>query len=60
MYARKKNDGRHITVMDFKKGGQWTFTLDEFDQLEEGLQKYIAIIKEDIEKGRWDYTGPHT
>jgi hypothetical protein len=60
MYVRKKKDGRHITVIDFKRGGQLTFTFDEFDLLDKDLQKYIAGIKEDIDKGRWEYTGPHT
>ncbi|MFE1243427.1 hypothetical protein ACFW35_04775 [Fictibacillus sp. NPDC058756] len=56
------NFNRKVTVMDFKKARQITFTTDEIegDEMEDDLKEYMRDQLEKIETGYWDYTYSHT
>jgi hypothetical protein len=53
---------RKVTVMDFKKARQITFTVDEIegDEMEDDLKEFMRGQLEKVESGYWDYTGKHT
>jgi hypothetical protein len=55
------SQNRKITVMDFKKTRQITFTIDEIedDEMEEDLKEFMLknIVK--VNSGYWDYSGKH-
>jgi malate synthase len=56
------SSNRKITVMDFQKARQITFTVNETEseEMEEDLKEFIRGHLEKVETGYWDYTGSHT
>lgn len=58
MYARFKASVREICVMDFKRGGQLSFTLSEVDELDDELRELIEANKKMIQDGAYDYKPP--
>lgn len=57
-----RNPNRKVTVMDFKKARQITFTVDEIEgiEMEDDLKEFMREQLEKVETGYWDYTGKHT
>ncbi|KZE65619.1 hypothetical protein AWM68_20675 [Fictibacillus phosphorivorans] len=56
------SSNRKITVMDFQKARQITFTVDEIEghEMEEDLKEFMRGHLEKVATGYWDYTGRHT
>ncbi|MGA4718972.1 hypothetical protein [Fictibacillus nanhaiensis] len=52
---------RKVTVMDFKRARQITFTTDEVegDEMEDDLKEYVRDQLEKVETGYWDYKSSH-
>jgi hypothetical protein len=59
--VKGKTESRKVTVMDFKKGRQITFTVDEIeeDEMEDDLKEFMQGQLEKVNSGYWDYTGTH-
>jgi hypothetical protein len=56
------SSNRKVTVMDFKRGRQITFTVDEIEdnEMEDDLKEFMRSQLKKVETGYWDYTGKHT
>lgn len=56
------NVNRKVTVLDYKKARQITFTIDEIegDEMEDDLKEYMRDQLIKVKMGYWDYTGMHT
>jgi hypothetical protein len=52
---------RKVTVMDFKRARQITFTTDEIegDEMEDDLKEYMRDQLEKVKTGYWDYKSSH-
>jgi hypothetical protein len=57
LYTKNHGPQMKISVIDFKKGQIITFTVAEFDELEDDLKEYIRNISKEIKSGYYNYTG---
>jgi hypothetical protein len=57
--VKGKMESRKVTVMDFKKARQITFTGDEIkgDEMEEDLKEFMKNALEKLNTGYLDYSG---
>ncbi|WP_102346450.1 hypothetical protein [Bacillus sp. Marseille-P3661] len=56
LYCKWLGGQRKVTVFNFKLSQIIEFTIDELDELDEDLKRYIKSNWESILAGHWDYS----
>jgi hypothetical protein len=57
LYWKWQSSQRLVVIMDFEKARIITFTMNEYENLDEDLQEYLRCIKHLLLDNNWWYKG---